>query len=163
MLQYERQYKIKRKDNSNLRKHIKKRKIINDKKEINSYKSDVQHLNSSTSNFNNSEMNAPSVNVEHKNQKNQNVNNRILRIINNQDKDKRNDFITKKDSKSDDINLENNMIDNNVDLDIYRNDYLCRQLYKHIIKFIKEKDIKNHKESNNVIKILFDINNLFKN
>jgi ABC-type ATPase with predicted acetyltransferase domain len=103
-------------------------------------------------------MNVPSVNVQ------DNVKCKVLRIINNQNNHKKNDFIIEKEtnSKSYSSNHGDNSIDTKVTFPDYRNDHLCKQLYKHIIRFIKENDIKNNKDTLNIKTMLIDIENVFK-
>ena len=62
-------------------------------------------------------------------------------------------------------NINNNIADKNNKIDQklnFKYDQLCIKLYKHIICFIKDNNIKNIKESKNIKKFLFDIETVFK-
>lgn len=82
---------------------------------------------------------------------------KVLRIVDNKNNNKI-------DNKEDNVLLEKRYsCKNDINLQIsYKDDPICQQLYRYIIKFIKENKIKDLERSTNVKKILFDIENVFK-
>lgn len=50
----------------------------------------------------------------------------------------------------------------NNELNIYKKDKYCKKLYKHILHFIHENNVKNNKDCLYVKEILIDIEKIFK-
>lgn len=60
---YEKQYKIKRRDNNDIKENVKKRKVVKGKQKTDIIAKDIEHVNSSKSDFSN-EINPPSLHVQ---------------------------------------------------------------------------------------------------